>query len=211
MGKERPESSYRLAALCRTIRSLAGTALVLLLVCAAPVFVKATESTKQKLEAAKQRRNETQNQLSDMRAGIGNLENEKQALEGELDKLNDHLLDIGANISSLNDMIYDKQEMIDETQAKLDEAIRLRNEQYESMKLRIQFIFEKQQYVLTDMILQSGSIAELVNSGTYIEAMSAYDRQMLDAYQANEDLIAMQKAQLDNDMAQLEIGSKKSA
>ena len=197
-----PETAYRDC--LRAGRRFLCAALVFALLIGAPFVSGATESTKQKLEAAKQRRNETQNQLSDMRAGIGNLENEKQALEGELDELNDHLLDIGANISTLNDMIYDKQMVIDETQAKLEEAMRIRNAQYESMKLRIQFIFEKQQYVLTDMILQSGSIAELVNSGTYIEAMSAYDRQMLDAYQANEDLIAMQKAQLDTEMAQLE-------
>ena len=53
------------------------------------------------------------------------------------------------------------------------------------------------------MILQSGSIADLINSGTYIEAMSAYDRRMLDEYQANEDKIALQKAQLDTEMATL--------
>lgn len=184
-------------------RRFAGALLVFVMLACNTHMASATESTRQKLEAAKQRRNETQSQLSDMQKGIGNLEDEKEVLEDELDSLNGQLLDIGANIANLNEMIDAKQQVIDETQESLDLAVATRQAQYDAMKLRIQFIFEKQQYVLTDMILQSGSIADLINSGTYIEAMSAYDRQMLDEYQANEDKIALQKAQLDSEMATL--------
>lgn len=179
-----------------------------------PVYTYATsdpdssasvEETKKKLQELKQKRDETQAVLNNQNSGIANLQAGKNALQADLNLLEAELADVSASITSINEQIQSKEQVIEETQKLLDAATDMREEQYEAMKQRIRFLFEKKEYMLTDMLISSGSITEFLNHSVYIEAMSAYDREQLDEYQALEDQIAMQKAVLESERDQLQI------
>lgn len=170
-----------------------------------PSSSNSVEETKKKLQELRQKRDETQAVLNSQQSGIANLEAGQNALKADLELLEAELAGVSSNITSINEQIQAKEQVIEETQALLDAATEVREEQYESMKQRIRFLFEKREYMITDMLLSSGTLTEFLNHSTYIEAMSAYDRERLDEYQSLEDQIALQKSILESERDQLQV------
>ncbi len=58
-------------------------------------------------------------------------------------------------------------------------------EQYEDMKVRIQYIYENGNQSVWDMLIHVSSIAEFLNQAEYTSAINQYDRNMLTAYQSS--------------------------
>ena len=182
------------------------------------ITVYATEETKQALEEAKQKLSDTkdqlektQDQLDDKKDDITNLNEEKSQLEDKLDTLNDQLTEVSDNLADLEDKIDDKENEIYSTQKELEEAIKTKDEQYAAMKKRVQFIYEKQNFMLMDMLLNVGSFADFLNQGNFISALSGYDRKMLLEYEQTcqevsdkEAVLKAQKESLDETKSDVE-------
>lgn len=175
------------------------------------VKVRATEETRQKLQEAKDKLNETKDQLEDTKDklddkkdDISNLHQEKSVLENKLSDLNNQLTEVSNNLSDLEGQINTKQDEIATTQEELAAAINVRDEQYASMKKRVQFIYEKQGFMLLDMLTDVGGFADFLNHSNYVAALSAYDRKMLEQYKQTcvnidnkEKTLQSEKAELD--------------
>ena len=86
----------------------------------------------------------------------------------------------------------------------LEEAMQIQEDQYASMKKRIQFIYESQDFVLIEILLDSDSFADFLNNSEYIMRLSEYDRQQLIAYQNTVAQIEEAKALLEAEQAELE-------
>ncbi|MBQ6733735.1 MAG: cell wall hydrolase [Lachnospiraceae bacterium] len=190
--------------LARASRHAAGAWLVCALAAAGTIGVRATEDIRKALEDARNRANATRSELNDARNNIDSLEAGREALQNNMNSLNDELYAVGQNLLSINDRIDDKRLEIEAMEEELKAASDLRETQYEQMKLRIQFIYERQDFVLADMLTQSSSLSEFINQGSYIEALSAYDREMLEQYKGIESQIAFQKTQLEAELQDLE-------
>ena len=111
------------------------------------------------------------------------------SLEGTLSTLNTELSQVSNNLSELEAKIADKEaeieetnEMIAVTNQELEEAIAVKDQQYETMKLQIQFMYEKSDDLYLEMLLSAGSFAELLNRSDYIEQLSAYEQKTLQEY-----------------------------
>ena len=50
------------------------------------------------------------------------------------------------------------------------------------MKKRIKFMYEKGNIIYVELLIESGTFADMLNKADYIEALSAYDRKMLNHY-----------------------------
>ncbi|MBR0090521.1 MAG: cell wall hydrolase [Lachnospiraceae bacterium] len=188
----------------RSSRHVLGTWLVCALVAAGTVGSHATEEIKKQLEEARNRANATRSELNDARNNIDTLEAGREALQNNMNSLNDELYAVGQNLLSINDRIDHKRLEIEAMEEELRAASDLRSTQYDQMKLRIQFIYERQDYVLADMLTQSGTLSEFINQGSYIEALNAYDRDMLEQYKLIEEQISFQKSQLETELQELE-------
>ena len=154
-----------------------------------PVSVYATEATRQQIEAAEQEKNETQSQLDSTRDNLGTLNEKLDTLEGTLATLNTELSQVSNNLSELETMIADKEaeieatnEMIEVANQELEEATALKDKQYETMKLQIQFMYETSEDLYLEMIFSAGNFAELLNRSGYIEQLSAYEQKTLQEY-----------------------------
>ncbi len=172
---------------------------------------KALEEAKDKLEDTQDQLEDTQDQLEDKKEDITNLNQEKSQLENKLDDLNDQLTEVSDNLSDLEGQIDDKRSEISNTQAELEVAIDTKDAQYAAMKKRVQFIYEKQNFMLFDMLLNVGSFADFLNQKDLVAALSAYDRKMLIEYEetcANisekENTLKAQKAELDEYKVEVE-------
>ena len=165
---------------------------------------KALEEAKDKLEETKDQLDNTKDQLSDKKEDITNMTHEKGKLEDKLDDLNDQLGEVSANLSDLEDQIENKLDEISNTEAELEVAIDTKDQQYASMKKRVQFIYEKQNFALYDMLMTTGSFADFLNQKDMIQALSAYDRKMLLEYEQTCTDIENKKVELNNEKAELD-------
>ena len=103
-----------------------------------PVYASATQK---KITEAEQQKTETQSNLNASQDKISSLEAKKGDLEAYLTELNQQLTDLSKNLSDLQEKSDAKQAELQQIEKELDDAKARREEQYESMKLRIQYMY----------------------------------------------------------------------
>ena len=100
--------------------------------------------------------------------------------------------------------INTKQEEIDAKETELIQAQIDENNQYESMKKRIKYMYENGNTQFIEVLLESKSIGEFLNNAEYIAQISDYDRQMLKEFQQTVQDVDDQKTALETEKAELE-------
>ena len=197
----------RFAALTLTIvLTLSGVFVSALAAPALPAQASKSKSqqTQEKIDKAKQEKEQTEEAIDNTQEHIDSLNDTRDSLQGELTSLNSQLSQISSNLSDLESRIEDKNGEIETTQQELEEAQRTADEQYEAMKKRIQFMYERSRTVYLDAFFTAGSFSEMLNRGSYIEQLSAYDRRKLEEYVATKEQIAAQKEQLEQEKSELD-------
>ena len=79
---------------------------------------------------------------------------------------------LASEIEKFEVQIEEKITDIEDTKKELEEAKIACEEQYESMKMRIQFIYENPSESLFEMIISSDNVADLINRADYVASMS---------------------------------------
>ena len=151
---------------------------------------KKTEEDKKKLE-------EIDEQLSD-------LESEQQGLQGEISELEAQIIDMMTSISILEDEITVKQEEITQAESDLEVAIQDEQNQYEAMKLRIQFMYEHGDSSYLDILMNATSMQDVLNKADYIEQLYVYDRNLLTQYEETRATVEQLKETLEIEHSELE-------
>lgn len=128
--------------------------------------------------------------ITDVQAILDSLETEKGDLETYVTQLDASLDDVQTKIDDLNAKIEAKEAEIKVTTKALAEAKETEKEQYESMKSRIKFMYEKGDTFFLEMLFSSKSFGEFLNKNEYIDKLSEYDSKMLEEYKATRDEIA---------------------
>ena len=177
-----------------------AAALSVALVLATPLSAQATKSglsdAKSKKTALGAEKKKTEQELK-------NLEGLKSDTTAYVKKLDSSLESIGNELSKLNDDIDAKEKQIDTTKQELSEAKETEKSQYESMKLRIKYMYEKGDSTYVDLLMEAGSLSELLSKAEYITKISSYDRQKLDEYAATKEKIAEKEKALEGEHAEL--------
>lgn len=154
--------------------------------------------------------------LTDVEKLKKELEQSKSDLNAYVTQLDTQLNDIQSKINEYNRLIEEKENEIAVTTEELNAAIAKQEEQYEAMKERIRFMYEKGDTLYMEIIFSSSSLSDTVNKADYIEALSAYDRNQLDEYVRTRELIALCKEELESekevlDEAKLAVEAEESA
>ena len=169
-----------------------------------PTGIVYATSTQEKLNQAQEDKKQTQSQLNETKENLEGLKEEKNNLEGKLADLNEKLTVVSNNLNDLEGQIEQKQIEIEETEEELAEAKKTEEHQYESMKARIRFMYERSDYALLETLLGSGSLAEALNKADYVEQVAAYDRQKLEEYEATRIKIQEEEAKLKKEKEDLD-------
>lgn len=151
---------------------------------------KEKQEAERKRDQANQRADEAQQRIEQAESEVSTLTNELSALI--------------ADISLLETDIEYKNEQIHEAQGEYDEAKVREESQYEAMKKRIKYMYERGDTEYLEILLQVKSMAELLNKSEYIEALYTYDREKLNEYQETKLQVKQYKAQLENEKAEME-------
>lgn len=181
-------------------------------------FKSRAEITSDSIKEKQQQISQAQDEQKKLQKGLSDVKKMKQELEKSKSNLEDYITQLDGDLNVVNERINELQAVIDETQEALDEAtedlneaVRVETEQYEAMKVRIQFMYEKGNNFLLDAILGAESFSDILNRADYYEELAAYDRKKLDEYVLNRQMVEVckqeieaKKATLDEAMAQQE-------
>ncbi len=163
--------------------------------------IKAKEN---QISKAKKERDSLSSAKTDLEKARKELEASKADLNNYITKLDGQLSDIQAKIDALTDQIAQKEKEIETTTAELLEAEEIQKAQYEAMKKRIKFMYERGDTLYFEMIAVSGSLSDILNKAEYIEKLSSYDRNKLNEYIATTELIKLTKEALEEEKATLD-------
>lgn len=180
-------------------------AFCLAMVCCVLVPASAYADTKEDIENVKQQKADTEARMAEIQSKIDELWNLRADAKAYIEAMDAELTAVEENIASLEEQKVVKEAEIATTQTELEAAQADEAEQYESMKLRIQFMYENGNQSYIDAILSSGSIAELLNKADYVAQITAYDREMLDKYVDTRELVEDKKAQLIQENEELSV------
>lgn len=168
----------------------------------APIQVQA-ETTLEKLQKAKEEKEKTQVAKGNTQQQMESLQITQNSLLGKLGALNDDLEVVSSNLADIERQIDVKEQEIEQTKEALAEAIAIEENQYESMKLRIQFMYERGSRTYLDMLLAASGLSELLNQGDYIEELTRYDRKMLSQFQETRQYVEEVEEQLNVELDDL--------
>ena len=167
-----------------------------------PLFVHAATMTNDKIreseeskKQAEEEKKSLKNNLTDVKSLLASLETSKNDLENYIRELDSDLAAINDKIDQLNRLISDKEFEIQITEKELEEARNVEQSQYNLMKKRVKFMYERGGSSNIEMLLSSKSFVDFLNKAEFINRISAYDRRMLDSYIDAKDQVA-EKEQL---------------
>ena len=171
-----------------------------ILILSVPMTVNAT-----KISDIKAERDKTQQELEQANSTLSNLKEEREGIEEEINTLDEELMEVMASISMVEDEIVELEGQIEETEEDLKEAIADEEAQYEAMKKRIQYMYEKGDYSYLELLLECKNMSDLVSKSEYVEELYEYDRKMLIKYQEARQLVEDTKEKLLMEQEELEV------
>ena len=168
--------------------------------CFGMVFTSEASSAseaKKEAEEAKEKADKAKEESKELKEQKEQAETEKQTLTAQLDALL-------AEISEIEEKILKKEE---EISLKEDELIQARvdeNDQYESMKKRIKYMYENGNGQFVEILFEAKDLSDFLNKTEYISSISDYDRDMLVKYKQIVKEVEEQEAALQKEQDEME-------
>lgn len=155
------------------------------------------------ISEAQQEKEALEDRLEEAQELIDSLSDSKEDMEANVQQLDEKLTEISEQISALELKLDQKESMITDTREALTAARADMESQYESMKVRIRFIYENSSVSYLETLLSAGSFGEMLNRVEYIRQLSEYDRNMLEKYKSTVNEVAGLEAALEEERASL--------
>ena len=132
------------------------------------------------------------------------LESEKKAAEAEKKALAEKLNKIIEKMNQTEDELTQKEAEIEEAENELVQAKAEEDNQYQSMKKRIKFMYEGGNKQFLEVLMTSENIGDLLNKAEYVSKLSAYDRDMLEEFQETVKSVEEKEAKLQDEYDKLD-------
>lgn len=145
----------------------------------------------------------TQEALDEVNERVDDIEKQKQAVSEEIVVLDTELVDVLTSISICVDEIAAKEDEISVVKEELKQAQEDAVVQYENMKTRIRFMYEKGDSAYMAVLLEADSWPDMLNKASYAEELYSYDREMLNLYEETIQRISDYKTELEIEEADL--------
>lgn len=143
-------------------------------------------------------------EISDTKEKQEELKEQKEEAEQKKDALNEALNSVIEEMEKAEEDLNNKQIELIEAQDELDLARINESKQYESMKLRIKFMYENGDTEFIEILCAAESIGDFLNKAEYIQQISDYDRNMLIEFQNIVKQVEEKEAKLKEEEKELE-------
>ncbi len=145
-----------------------------------------------------------QSQLNDVNRQISDYKGAQADIGDQIDQLDAEMVSLLTDINLIEDAIAEKEADIAETQVAYDAAMADKDEQYESMKIRIRFMYEQGDTSYLQIFLNTQNMSDMVNKAHYVEQLYEYDRNLLARYEATVQQVAELQDTLEEEKSELE-------
>ena len=186
---------------------LFGTISQYTLISQASISSITSDSIKEKEEEitkAEEEKKQLQSGLTDIKGILASLETTKKDLSTYVKQLDVSLASINDKLQELAAMIEKKEAEIADTTEKLKEALEVEQEQYQAMKSRIKFLYEKGDTFYLEMLLSAKTFGDMINKSDYIDMLSSYDEEMLEKFKEIRIAVETFKTALEEEQGILE-------
>lgn len=147
----------------------------------------------------------TSAQLDATYAQIDALWGAREQLQNEIAVLDENLVNVMVSIDVLKGDISNKEADIAQTQTDLGKAQNARDKQYEAMKKRIQYLYEKGgSDAWFQMMMNAENLSELLTKAEYTQKMYDYDRESLEKYVNTIEQVQQLGERYEQEKAELE-------
>ena len=188
-----------------------GISLIMMFLVVEPVWAtnisdleKEKERSEQQKREADERKKQEQANYNSASGKVDSIQSEVDEIEGEIDEIDAALVETLASVEMIKEDISAKEVQIEETSQDLVKAQEIEQEQYESMKLRIRFMYEKGDVTYLQLLLESQGFGEMVNKVEYVEKLYEYDQRKLEEYQIARQAVEDLKQKLEDEHSELE-------
>ena len=123
----------------------------------------------------KKQQEQTQEALNELNDRVDDISQQREAVSNEIQVLDTELVDILTSISICVDEIAAKEDQIAVVKEELQQAEEDAATQYENMKTRIRFMYEKGDNAYIAALLAADSWPDMLNKGSYAEELHSYD------------------------------------
>lgn len=184
--------------------------LIAVLVLGGMIPVSAEKTTEQQMEETSAAIEALRQKSQEAKKRLDEANEEKSALGEKLDDLNTNLEEVEQALSDIEARIKKKNAKIEATKQELASMEEKRQKQYESMKVRIRFMYEHSDSSMLESLLGASSMSDFLNRVEYFSQVVSYDREQLGVYQSlltgleekkivyeeqKEELVALQQEQ----------------
>lgn len=170
---------------------------VLVITCGRPVAASV-------IKDAETKKNEAQENLNEINEEIENIHSAQNRLQAEMEGYDQQMMQLLTDMEILEGDIAAQEDEIEQANADLEHAKYEEEQQYEAMKLRIQYMYENSDTSMFAALIGAENMTDLLNRVEYISDVYEYDRQMLTDYQNVVQQVEDLTVQLENEMEEME-------
>ena len=170
-----------------------------------------SETTSEKIKKAEELKKQTEAQKNAVINKKEALEDERQILKGQLDQLNADLTEISENLEEIEGKIEVKYNEIETAQQEVENAKMEEQSQYDFMKKRIKYIYERRDVSILESFMTATSYADFLNKTEYVSKTEEYDQKMFAKCIELRENVEAKEAQLENEMAELNVLKEQAA
>ena len=156
------------------------------------------------IKDAQKKKAQAQENLDEVNKEIQDIQSTQSRLQGEMQAYDNQLMALLTDMELLQADIANKEVEIDQAKTDLQVAQMEEKQQYEAMKLRIQYMYENGDRTFLTAIVEAEDISEMLNRVEYASEVYDYDRNLLTAYQETVKQVEDLTAQLEQEMRDME-------
>lgn len=156
-----------------------------------PMFTLADKTTEleKSITEKKSQIKDAENEKKQLKNGLTNVEKVKKELQKSKADLSQYVANLDANVAEISEKIEqlklditNKEAEIVETEEELEEAIEVKDDQYASMKKRVQAMYEQENDYYLSLLTDADGMSDFLNRMDYIKEITEYDNKMLIQY-----------------------------
>ncbi len=155
-------------------------------------------------QQAHNKKQAAENDLRNLENQMDDIEKQQKELQGQMDGYEKELVELLVSVDMIKTDISSKKAELKKAKKDLKVAKKKEQKQYDSMKLRIRYMYEQGDTAFVEAILGSHDMAELLNQVEYYDEVYSYDRNLLTTYQEAKLESQELKTQVTEELAELE-------
>lgn len=137
-----------------------------------------------------QKQEQVKTQAKTARDALAETQTEKNQTLNEIIQLDIELEEVNEEYYAVSDELEKTEALLAQAEEELEVAIEKREQQFESLKSRIKFMYENGKLSYLEILFSSASLSDLLNNAEYVDRIVEYDSGLVEELQKTEDEIA---------------------